>query len=64
MAAVVEDVDPSSFHACEGPPEDDDGNTFYPSAEDARGVYGWGGCGVLIRAPRAPVEPEIETAIE
>lgn len=46
----VAEADVASFHACEGPPEDADGATFHPSAQDARGVFGWGECGVLIRA--------------
>lgn len=45
-------IDRATFHACESPPEDEEVARFYPAAEDAHGVFGWGDCGDLIRARR------------
>lgn len=45
-------IDRATFHACEGPPEGAQVTRFYPAAEDAHGVFGWGDCGDLIRARR------------
>jgi hypothetical protein len=47
----VDDVDRTTFHACERP-EDEEAWSFYPSAEDSRGVFGYGDCGDLARATR------------
>lgn len=46
-----DDVDRASFHACERP-EDEEAWSFYPSAEDSRGFFGYGDCGDLGRARR------------
>lgn len=45
-------VDPATFHACVIPPEEEVSARFYPAAEDAHGVFGWGDCGNLLRARR------------
>lgn len=37
-----EDVDRATFHACSAEPEDPTSWTFYPCAEDSRGLFGYG----------------------
>ena len=48
---LSDDVDRATFHACERP-EDEGAWSFYPSAEDSRGVFGYGDCGDLMRSTR------------
>ena len=37
-----EDVDRATFHACSTEPDDPNSATFYPCAEDSRGLFGYG----------------------
>lgn len=39
---TLEDVDRATFHACADMPEDPSSEVFYPCAEDARGLFGYG----------------------
>jgi hypothetical protein len=45
-----EDVDRTTFHACSTEPDDPMSETFYPVAEDSRGLFGFGEHGDVGRA--------------